>query len=301
MSAVVQETGPAVVAESAGKPNKAPARRRSYASSQDLSKEEFVPKSKSAYIEMRLNLVTESSQKVYEATKEPAQISFYIFDVLLVIRFNDSPTSQKQYNLVSAEIEKRFTEIEGELDKELARLKVLADNLGVDRAECYTNENPNTVRIYSASFGRYLDLLSKMDLICRDMDGLWLSRAVSNVERNNCMIRWRNRLIRFNREVYNLRTLVSSYADKVARLGAGSNSDDIVMDFKENTVKLKGEKKAAKRKAERKNGKVVKIDGGALNNDAVAAPADAKPTKAGKASPAPSASVDASESPSPAV
>lgn len=272
MSAVPSETG-AATALAAKK--KAPRPTSPAPRNESRRDEDFVPWAQSPYEELTITLMSEDAKRLFLSTLNSAQRSFYAFGVTMPNRFKPNPKAEKQLYVVNDMIGKTFTEIEEEISAELERLKSLRSNIGTRRVDTYTNTNPIVLKNYSQSYGRFLDLIRNMDLILRDMDGLWLSRAVTDKDRSQCISRWRNRLMKFNREAQNLKNRLINYADKVGLTDDDGNEVEVSFDNGASGSKAGTGKTAAKRKPVRKNGKVVKIDGSALVQDTAKADAPA--------------------------
>lgn len=234
------------------------------AKSRKTERTPFVPRSSDPYIDKSVTLLSEPVKRLLDDTSETAQYNFYRFDSTLELSFRKNQRALVKLGIVNTHIANCFTEIELELEKELERLKTLASNVGTQRATQYTHATAVHVRCYSPSYERYVDILSKADLLINHLDGLWLARVVNNSDRNNKIVFWRNRVTRFNREIVNLYSRVTAYAQ---RTGASLDKDEEV-DFGElapASKKASPNKGGAQlKKQSHKSGKVSTINGSDL-------------------------------------
>lgn len=280
MSAVPAETQPTAApdagpvpvpaAKSPAKPKPTKVKPSATVATADSSKKrlfapnaDFEPTKKTPYALKSITLLSERSQRVFESTSLPMQINFYGLDQTMVLRYASNDRAKKQLLAIEDLLTARFNEIEKEMHAERERLKVLTANVGTQIAKYYTHNEAIEIKVFSPSYGRYIELIQRMDECINYLDGLWMSRVISNAERTASLLRWQNRLIRFHREVLNLKNRLLAYVSKLEQMTDDEIKLDEGLDL---SVPSKGRPGSQpKKKKVGKNGKVVRIEGAELN------------------------------------
>lgn len=163
-----------------------------------LYEPEFSPRAKHPVYEVEVNLATEAAFRVFQSTYDPVQKALYhLFSTIPIMLRQE----QEMVNEVHGVIEKRFSELESLQNDELERLRHLAKTDGVDLPARYYNEEPMVVVVLTPQMTRYLSLVNNMDQIIRLIDALWFGMRIRQTERNQKMLEWRNRIVRFHREL----------------------------------------------------------------------------------------------------
>jgi len=161
----------------------------------------FEPAARHPVFEMRLTLASEITMRLFLGTCESAQRSLYSLYCLAPIVLRGE---QQMVNETHAVVGQRFDEIETKLNEEWQRLQHLAETDGADGAARYVGEAPLVVEVMTPAMARYLGLISTADGMMRTLDALWFAMRVPATERNHKMLEWRNRIARFQRELFAL-------------------------------------------------------------------------------------------------
>jgi hypothetical protein len=173
---------------------------------------EFIPTDKHPVFEMELPLKTEPASKVFENTFEPAQKTFFMLQVIL------PKTSLKDKSVLESVmeyVEGKFSELETEMTQTTDRLLVLKQDAGARSARQYFHAEMLTVQVMTPLFERFLALIIRMDELMQLVDSLWFARRLNDKQRAEVINQWRNRLVKFNREVFLLKERARTYADKI--------------------------------------------------------------------------------------
>jgi hypothetical protein len=218
-SPVAPASAPSPALVATNEPAPAPAagekkqRRRAIAPKRSKQYErEFIPRDKHPVFEMEMPLKTEPASKVFENTFEPAQNTFFMLQVILPktsLKDNSVLESVMEY------VEGKFTELETEMTQTTDRLLVLKQDANARTARQYFHAEMLTVQVMTPLFERFLALIIRMDELMQLVDSLWFARRLNDKQRAEVINQWRNRLVKFNREVYLLKERARLYADKL--------------------------------------------------------------------------------------
>jgi len=214
-AAPVNVPSPAPVAASEPTPAAGEKKQRRRAVAPKRSKQyerEFIPRDKHPVFEMEMPLKTEPASKVFENTFEPAQNTFFMLQVILPktsLKDNTVLESVMEY------VEGKFTELENEMTQTTDRLLVLKQDAQARTARQYFHAEMLTVQVMTPLFERFLALIIRMDELMQLVDSLWFARRLNDKQRAEVINQWRNRLVKFNREVYLLKERARLYADKL--------------------------------------------------------------------------------------
>lgn len=173
---------------------------------------EFVPINKHPVFEVELPLKSDPATRVFENTFEPAQNSFFHLQVILP---RTSALDTTVLETTMEYVDNKFTEIESEMQAAMDRLIVLKNDCGARTARQYVHAENLTVQVMTPMFERFLSLIIRMDEIMQLVDSLWFARRLNDRQRAEVINQWRNRLVRFNREIFLLKQRASGYAEKV--------------------------------------------------------------------------------------
>lgn len=214
-AAPVNVPSPAPVATSEPTPAAGEKKQRRRAVAPKRSKQyerEFIPRDKHPVFEMEMPLKTEPASKVFENTFEPAQNTFFMLQVILPktsLKDNTVLESVMEY------VEGKFTELENEMTQTTDRLLVLKQDAQARTARQYFHAEMLTVQVMTPLFERFLALIIRMDELMQLVDSLWFARRLNDKQRAEVINQWRNRLVKFNREVYLLKERARLYAEKL--------------------------------------------------------------------------------------
>jgi hypothetical protein len=204
---------PAAAGEKAPASAEKKGRRRPIAPKRSKQYErEFIPRDKHPVFEMELPLKTEPASKVFENTFEPAQNTFFMLQVILPktsLKDNSVLESVMEY------VEGKFTELETEMTQTTDRLLVLKQDANARTARQYFHAEMLTVQVMTPLFERFMALIVRMDELMQLVDSLWFARRLNDKQRAEVINQWRNRLVKFNREVFLLKERARSYAEKL--------------------------------------------------------------------------------------
>lgn len=251
-------------AKAAGKPaNPAKQERRKPTPKRSKAHErEFIPNNKHPIFEVELPLRTDPATRVFEATFEPAQNSFFHLQVILP---RSSALDTSMLETVMEFVEQRFTEIETEMGMAMDRLNVLKADCGAKVARQYVHAETLTVQVMTPMFERFLSLVVRMDEIMQLVDSLWFARRLTDRQRSEVINQWRNRLIKFNREVNVLKQKAAGHAERV-RADAKTRDEKRAAKAAERLQKKRVRDAAADLKAAKKQrgSDVVDVEKGAI-------------------------------------
>jgi len=212
----------------------------------------FTPRVKHPVFEIPVSLLTEPAFRVFQSTYDPVQKALYHLHTTLPILCRDHP---KVIDDVLGILSGRFDEIEQEIDAEHERLKHLEKHEGAEPARRYFNEEKLVVVVVTPAMARYLALIGKMDQVMRLVDALWFTTRISDKERNNRIMEWRNKIMRFHRQIgtYHMRALgAANRRENAAHAELQAAGEDLAI------VPSAGGKKKAAGKARKTVPKVAK-------------------------------------------
>lgn len=111
--------------------------------------------------------------------------ALYRIDTIWRMIGKDEEIDQME-SLVAAYLEGAAGEFAGELE----RLNLLMERHGVEELPDYTQKREVMVRILSPSIATYTSLILKVDETVQRLDALWLTGAVSSLERKQKLFYW---------------------------------------------------------------------------------------------------------------
>lgn len=173
---------------------------------------EFVPTNKHPVIELEIPLKTDPATRVFENTAAPAQQSLFVLQVILP---QTSKVDTSVLDSVMEYVNAKFVEIESEMQGAMDRMNVLKNESGARVARQYFHAEMVTVQAMTPMFTRFIELIVRMDDLMQLVDSLWFARRLNDKQRAEVINQWRNRLIRFNRELYMLKVRAASHAEKI--------------------------------------------------------------------------------------
>lgn len=206
----------------------------------------FVPKAKHPQFWVPAEIRTEAAFKILLSTFEPAQKALYHLACTIPALCRSHPT------VINGVINKLTADVDAldqELDNEIARLAHKARNDGVSPPEGYCNESSLSVLCYTPTSARYVNLLCKMDKAMQLVDALWFSTGIPEKERNNKIMEWRNRMMRFHRTLNTHHLHALGLATRVAR-SEDASAQEIAEMSKDITLPTLEKKKRVVKKAD---------------------------------------------------
>lgn len=163
----------------------------------------FLPTGKHVVHEVEVLLKTEAATRVFESTMEPVRAASFLLEDALPRRARDECKPMDELLDV---IESRFSAVEKSMSDEVARLELLAKNLGCNLPKRYTHADSVTVVYgYSPTFFRFVDLVIQLDTAMQWLDSLWLARSLHSKDRGETIVRCRNLLLHLSRELQSIK------------------------------------------------------------------------------------------------
>jgi len=154
------------------------------------------------------------AQRLLGVTFFRAQIAVYQISVLLPIF-----TSQQDGEKFGGMLQEKLTAVRSDLRDEVARLQKIIDDNGVEVGTvAYSDQQVDTVPLYTPEANIYLGLLTTFDDVISKADVLWLSGLWRHVQRDNCIHYWRTRLVSFAREINTLQVRARGAMQRHAQL-----------------------------------------------------------------------------------
>jgi hypothetical protein len=217
--AVAQASIQAPGGNGGGQGERAPGRRRA------MFKEfVFKPRTAHAVLKRKLELKSHSGQKVYEGCWHSIQDTFFYMDVILGWQ---GDLGDESLGALFEVLEKRFEEIEKDLDNETRRLRHIFESIGGHADVDYESVLSTELSVYSPSAGRYAEMIVRMDEMISWIDRLWFTGRVTPRERIATCRAWTVRLRRFNREAYQTRVRAMACVGRESGRAYGRGGDDM--------------------------------------------------------------------------
>ncbi|MBK1719718.1 DUF1845 domain-containing protein [Thiocystis violacea] len=141
--------------------------------------------------DLRLRIQSEYARRLLRDREfRPAVHALYGIEVILHL-VGDDDEAERVETLIRARLEG----LADELQREIARLRVLLADRGLDKT-CprYTHPITATVHVASPAIALYANLIQELDRFLMGLDTLWLSGLLPSKERLAVALRWRHRI-----------------------------------------------------------------------------------------------------------
>lgn len=174
--------------------------------------------------EMVLN--SDFAQRLFERSADVVATSYFHLDTIMP---NAYPEKEREINDLEKVVDEELNKVFNDLNDEIARLKVLADNseveVGGKDSPAYTKKQHEIIQISTPKYSRYVKLIELFDNFVLHVDTLWLHGIISQSQRRSQTQNWQGRILKIaNRTI-----------DRQKRLRASlmANRKDGIDDFED--------------------------------------------------------------------
>ncbi|MDO4937648.1 MAG: hypothetical protein Q4E62_07005, partial [Sutterellaceae bacterium] len=157
-----------------------------------------------AFLREDLYLYSDRAQIFFERNYERVNMSL-IVSTLVTEAIGGVDLAEK----ISAHIAERFRALEVEMMAALKELKRVANekNIPEDRqVPAYDNKRNYNPPLHTPHSAQFMTVVTLFDRIVARAEGCWINRIMSPQTRRNLITAWEGKLIKFVRELYDIRT-----------------------------------------------------------------------------------------------
>jgi len=126
------------------------------------------------------------------------RISRSLYSISVILRIVGK---QQEIDNVEHVINDYIMSVSNSLDAEMAQLKKLMNDNGIDSLPGYTNPSEYTIEINSPFIAQFIRLVCKLDKLMGIIDTLWLNTILNSKQHSDATFEWQQKVIKMSNRI----------------------------------------------------------------------------------------------------